>query len=99
MNILNQLPTPPEGKKGFPWTATSLDSPPQYIGKVLPKISIITPSFNQGVFIGNPKLKSARAIDYEVGFQQMLTKTSALKVQTYYKEMRDQIQEQNRNNE
>ncbi len=49
---------------------------------------------NQGVFIGNPKLKSARAIDYEVGFQQELSKTSAFKVQAYYKEMRDQIQEQ-----
>ncbi len=48
----------------------------------------------QSVTIGNPKLKSARAIDYEVGFQQQLSNTSALKAQVYYKEMRDQIQEQ-----
>lgn len=47
----------------------------------------------QGVIIGNPKLRPSRAIDYEVGFQQQLSKTSALKVQTYYKEMRDQVQE------
>jgi hypothetical protein len=48
----------------------------------------------QGVTIGNPSLRASRAIDYEVGFQQQLSKTSGLKVQAYYKEMRDQIQEQ-----
>ena len=48
MGILNQLPPPPKGKIGFPWTA---ETPPQYFAENLPKISIITPSFNQGQFI------------------------------------------------
>ena len=51
MILLNQLPTPPEGKTGFPWTESSTTLPPQYFGDNLPKISIITPSFNQGQFI------------------------------------------------
>ncbi|MDZ7876474.1 MAG: glycosyltransferase family 2 protein [Saprospiraceae bacterium] len=45
---LKDLPPPPLGKLGFPWTE---ETPPQYISKNLPKISIITPSFNQGQFI------------------------------------------------
>jgi len=40
----------------------------------------------------NPNLKPERTIDYEVGFQQKLTNSSALKVSAYYKEMRDMIQ-------
>ena len=48
MDILNQLPPPPHGKIGYPWTVAT---PPQYSAENLPKISIITPSFNQGQFI------------------------------------------------
>ncbi|MCB9273706.1 MAG: TonB-dependent receptor [Lewinellaceae bacterium] len=40
----------------------------------------------------NPSLKPERTIDYEVGFQQKLSNTSALKIAAYYKEMRDMIQ-------
>ncbi|HNR07512.1 MAG TPA: carboxypeptidase regulatory-like domain-containing protein [Saprospiraceae bacterium] len=40
----------------------------------------------------NPNLKPERTIDYEVGFQQKLTNSSALKIAAYYKEMRDMIQ-------
>lgn len=43
--------------------------------------------------LGNPGLKPQRTIDYEVGFQQKLTNSSALKVSAYYKEMRDMIQQ------
>ena len=40
----------------------------------------------------NPNLKPERTIDYEVGFQQKLSTSSALKISAYYKEMRDMIQ-------
>jgi outer membrane receptor protein involved in Fe transport len=40
----------------------------------------------------NPNLKPERTVDYEVGFQQKLSNTSALKIAAYYKEMRDMIQ-------
>jgi glycosyltransferase involved in cell wall biosynthesis len=45
---LKDLPPPPEGKIGFPWTE---QTPPQYKTENWPKISIITPCFNQGQFI------------------------------------------------
>lgn len=40
----------------------------------------------------NPNLRPEKTIDYEVGFQQRLTNSSALKIAAYYKEIRDQIQ-------
>jgi outer membrane receptor protein involved in Fe transport len=40
----------------------------------------------------NPNLRPERTIDYEVGFQQRLTNSSALKISAYYKELRDMIQ-------
>ena len=40
----------------------------------------------------NANLKPERTIDYEVGFQQELTPSSALKLSAYYKEMRDMVQ-------
>lgn len=49
---LAQLPPPPTGKTGWPWTEESpqlLDSMPD--GAPWPKISIVTPSLNQGQFI------------------------------------------------
>jgi glycosyltransferase involved in cell wall biosynthesis len=49
---LKELPPPPPGKKGWPWTE---DTPllPSFIEETSywPKISIITPSYNQGQFI------------------------------------------------
>ena len=43
----------------------------------------------------NPNLRPEKTIDYEVGFQQRLTNSSALKIAAYYKEIRDQIQVRN----
>ncbi|MEM6963386.1 MAG: TonB-dependent receptor, partial [Bacteroidota bacterium] len=40
----------------------------------------------------NPNLRPERTIDYEIGFQQKLTNSSAIKVSAYYKELRDMIQ-------
>ncbi len=44
-----------------------------------------------GIF-NNPDLKSQKTVDYEVGFQQQLSQSSALKIAAYYKELRDMIQ-------
>ncbi len=43
---------------------------------------------------GNPNLRPEKTIDYEVGFQQKISNTSAIKVSAYYKELRDMIQRQ-----
>ncbi len=43
--------------------------------------------------LNNPALRPERTIDYEVGFQQKLTNTSAIKIAAYYKELRDMIQQ------
>ncbi|MEM9885756.1 MAG: carboxypeptidase-like regulatory domain-containing protein [Bacteroidota bacterium] len=40
----------------------------------------------------NPNLLPERTITYEVGFQQQLSQSSALKLSAYYREMRDMIQ-------
>ncbi len=40
----------------------------------------------------NPNLRPERTIDYEVGFQQKISQSSALKIAAYYKELRDMIQ-------
>ena len=40
----------------------------------------------------NPDLKPERTIDYEVGFQQKISNSAAIKISAYYKEMRDMIQ-------
>ena len=49
---LSQLPPPPTGKTGWPWTEESpqiLETGPE--GQVYPRISVITPSYNQGSFL------------------------------------------------
>lgn len=47
---------------------------------------------NIGNPIGNPNLKPEKLFDYEVGFQQVLTKSSAVTISGFYKERKDQIQ-------
>ncbi len=49
---IRELPLPLNNKKGWPWTEGGiqlLDKKPE--GKVWPKISIVTPSYNQGQFL------------------------------------------------
>jgi glycosyltransferase involved in cell wall biosynthesis len=49
---LAELPPPPSGKTGWPWT---LETPPlpaaRPDGSAWPRVSIVTPSYNQGQFI------------------------------------------------
>lgn len=49
---LTELPPPPAGKTGWPWTdETPSKQPTQPDGTPWPRISIVTPSYNQGRFI------------------------------------------------
>ena len=49
---LAELPPPPEGKTGWPWTVETPRLPPaRPDGSPWPRISIVTPSYNQGQFI------------------------------------------------
>lgn len=49
---LAELPPPPAGKTGWPWTVASPQLPDAMPdGKPWPRISIVTPSYNQGQFI------------------------------------------------
>ena len=43
-------------------------------------------------FLQNPDLKPQKTTDYEIGFRQMLSRNSALKVSAFYREMRDMMQ-------
>jgi glycosyltransferase involved in cell wall biosynthesis len=50
--LLKNFPPPPPGKTGWPWTKESKPLPPTMAnGKPWPKISIVTPSYNQGQFL------------------------------------------------
>jgi len=49
---LKDLPTPPAGKTGWPWTEESAPAPDLTpAGEPWPRISIVTPSYNQGAFL------------------------------------------------
>jgi outer membrane receptor protein involved in Fe transport len=52
--------------------------------------NIQTPNYQ----FNNPSLRPERTVDYEVGFQQKLSASSAIKMSAYYKELRDMIQSQ-----
>jgi len=48
---------------------------------------------NRGTsMLNNPNLRPEKTIDYELGFQQKLTASSALSISGFYREFRDQIQ-------
>ena len=49
----------------------------------------------RNALISNPDLRPEKTIDYELGFQQVLSRTSSLKISAFYKEMRDMIQVRN----
>lgn len=47
---------------------------------------------SRSAIINNPNLKPETTIDYELGFQQVLGKTSSLKISAFYREQRNQVQ-------
>lgn len=42
--------------------------------------------------LDNPNLRPEKTIDYEIGFQQVLSRTSSLKISAFYREQRDNVQ-------
>ena len=46
----------------------------------------------RGQAINNSNLKPEKTIDYELGFQQVLTRTSSIKISAFYREQRDNVQ-------
>src|SRR5262245_6489494 len=49
---LNELPPPPSGKTGWPWSEQRASCPTtRSNGLAWPKVTIVTPSYNQGDFI------------------------------------------------
>jgi hypothetical protein len=42
--------------------------------------------------INNPNLKPETTVDYEIGFQQVLSRTSSIKISAFYKEQRNNVQ-------
>lgn len=46
----------------------------------------------RGAVINNSNLKPEKTIDYELGFQQVLTRSSSLKISAFYREQRDNVQ-------
>ncbi|MCG3164881.1 MAG: hypothetical protein POELPBGB_00640 [Bacteroidia bacterium] len=47
---------------------------------------------NRNVTINNPDLKPEKTIDYELGFQQKISNSSAIKFSAFYRELRNLIQ-------
>ena len=49
---LSELPPPPPGKTGWPWTEETQQLPDTMAdGRPWPRVSVVTPSYNQGQFI------------------------------------------------
>jgi hypothetical protein len=47
---------------------------------------------SRNAIINNANLRPETTVDYELGFQQVLTKTSSLKISAFYREQRNQVQ-------
>ncbi|MFN3341548.1 MAG: TonB-dependent receptor domain-containing protein [Flavobacteriales bacterium] len=45
----------------------------------------------RNVVVNNPDLMPEKTIDYELGYQQVLTKSSSLKISAFYRELRNQV--------
>ncbi|MBS1646369.1 MAG: TonB-dependent receptor [Bacteroidetes bacterium] len=73
-----------DGANGAPYTSYNRTNPQDYYFI----------ASNQGAVVGNGNLKPEKTIDYELGFSQILneSKSAALKISAFYREMRNQVQ-------
>src|SRR5215203_5523737 len=52
IHSLDDLPPPPSDRRGWPWTEESVPLPSMAVdGQTWPRISIVTPSFNQAPYL------------------------------------------------
>lgn len=68
-----------------------LSKRPTYSNRLNPIEYLYIRQLNENV-LNNPDLQTEKTIDYELGFQQKLGNTSALKLSAFYREMRDMQQ-------
>lgn len=68
-----------------------LSKRPSYSNRLNPIEYLYIRQLN-GDLLNNPNLQTEKTIDYELGFQQKLGNTSALKLSAFYREMRDMQQ-------
>ncbi len=47
---------------------------------------------NRNDLINNPNLRPEKTVDYALGFQQILSRSSSIKLEAFYRELRDMIQ-------
>lgn len=63
------------------------------VGNVMNPVEyLLIQNYGSGNIVNNPNLRPTRTIDYELGFQQVLSKSSSLKISAFYRESRDEIQ-------
>lgn len=60
--------------------------------RLRPEQYLFMESTNRNTLRNNPNLQAEKTIDYEAGFQQKLSNTSSIKISTFYREFRDQVQ-------
>jgi hypothetical protein len=68
-----------------------LSKRPSYSNRLNPIEYLYIRQLNNDL-LNNPNLQTEKTIDYELGFQQKLGNTSALKLSAFYREMRDMQQ-------
>lgn len=60
--------------------------------RIIPTHYLFIESYAVGNVINNPDLKPERTTEYELGFKQKISRTSALSISAFYREIKDWIQ-------